>query len=211
MYGECYAEKWVLAENKGAIAEIATNRCGTASGNMALIEEMTRNIFEERVLHLGDAFVNAKRRIIEDHSDDIHYVGPAILYTLLGDPALSLKFFETPTTPEESGGNIPNVYLLGQNCPNPFNSTTTIRFSLSGRDGRSETGGRIIPIHTILGIYNVLGQEVRTLLDDPHEPGYYTVSWDGKDNKGKEVSSGIYLYWIKAGDFVQAKRMLLLK
>ncbi|MFQ6093200.1 MAG: FlgD immunoglobulin-like domain containing protein, partial [bacterium] len=67
------------------------------------------------------------------------------------------------------------------------------------------------PPHTTLKIYNILGQEVRTLVDELKEPGYYTVTWDGRNERGDPVSSGIYFYRLTAGDYSSTKRMVLLK
>jgi flagellar hook assembly protein FlgD len=90
---------------------------------------------------------------------------------------------------------------LKQNYPNPFNATTTIRYSTySARSA-----------HTTLEIYNILGHKLRTLVDEPQGRGNHEVIWDGKDAKGREVASGIYLYQLKLGDFIQTKKMLLLK
>ncbi len=60
-------------------------------------------------------------------------------------------------------------------------------------------------------IFNILGQRVRTLVDEQQDPGYKTVTWDGKDEKGHEVASGIYFYRLKAGDYGQVKKMVVLK
>ena len=97
---------------------------------------------------------------------------------------------------------LPRAYALMQNYPNPFNPSTDIRYQIP--DVRSHN-------HTTLKIYNVLGQEMRTLVNEPKEPGYYTVTWDGKDESGDEVSSGIYFYRLFTGQFQQTKRMVLLK
>jgi flagellar hook assembly protein FlgD len=67
------------------------------------------------------------------------------------------------------------------------------------------------PLHTTLTIYNILGQKVRTLVDEDKVPEEYQVLWDGKDNLGKEVGSGIYFYRLKVGDFSEIKRSVLLK
>lgn len=67
------------------------------------------------------------------------------------------------------------------------------------------------PIPTTLIIYNVLGQKVRTLVDEEKSPGSYQVIWDGKNEKGSEVSSGIYFYRIQAGSFIKTAKMSLLK
>lgn len=93
-------------------------------------------------------------------------------------------------------------FRLFQNYPNPFNPATTIRFSVGGEQN---------PVHTKLQIYNLLGQEVRTLVDETKSVGEHKVVWDGKDDSAEDVASGIYLYRIQAGGFTQAKRLVLLK
>jgi len=62
-----------------------------------------------------------------------------------------------------------------------------------------------------LKIYNILGQEVRTFVKGSQNAGRYEIVWDGKNNFGKQVSSGIYIYRIQAGDFVQSRKMMFLK
>jgi flagellar hook assembly protein FlgD len=97
-------------------------------------------------------------------------------------------------------------YTLGQNYPNPFNPSTTIPFTVRGSQFTVHS-----PIHTTLVIYNILGQEVRTIVDNERMPGNYQVIWDGKDERGNEVSSGIYFYQFKAGDFKETKKMSLVR
>ena len=95
--------------------------------------------------------------------------------------------------------DIPDTFSVAQNYPNPFNPETIITYELP----QSE--------HVKLVIYNVLGQEIRTLVNDLKPPGRYVVVWDSRDELGHPVSSGIYLYRMVAGDFVQIKKMLILK
>jgi len=102
---------------------------------------------------------------------------------------------------EEEGQTLPHKFTLEQNYPNPFNANTVIRYSLSV--SRSTL--------TTLKIYNILGEEVRTLIDKWQSKGEYQISWNGKDNYGKEVASGIYLYQLKVGDQRKTKKLLLLK
>ncbi|MFQ6091287.1 MAG: FlgD immunoglobulin-like domain containing protein [bacterium] len=78
------------------------------------------------------------------------------------------------------------------------------------RHKMSEARGKK-PIHATLKIYNVLGQEVRTLVDEVKEPGYHTATWDGRDCFGNDVASGIYFYRLTAGGFTAAERMVLLR
>ena len=90
---------------------------------------------------------------------------------------------------------VPSKFELSQNYPNPFNPFTTIPFQVG--DSRFVVHS---PLRTTLKIYNILGQLVRTLVDKEKAPGNYNVVWDGKDDSGKEVSSGIYFYQLKTPD-----------
>lgn len=93
----------------------------------------------------------------------------------------------------------PTHFALGQNYPNPFNASTMISYTLKS------------DADVTLKIYNILGQEVKTLLEKHQPAGTYTVTWDGKDSKGNDVASGIYFYQIKAGEFSAKKKMAYLK
>ena len=106
---------------------------------------------------------------------------------------------------------LPRKFVLHQNSPNPFNPKTSIQYTLPGGKRRTEDGGRITPSHVSLKIYNILGQEVRVLVDEVKEAGYYTVTWDGKDASGNDVTSGVYFYRLDAGGFSSTKRMMLMK
>lgn len=93
----------------------------------------------------------------------------------------------------------PAVTALHQNYPNPFNPTTTVRFDLQK------------PAHVKLIVYNVKGGLVSTVVDREMTEGCKEVTWSAKDNRGRAVSSGIYFYRLVAGDFVQTKKMVLLR
>jgi hypothetical protein len=95
-------------------------------------------------------------------------------------------------------------FYLSANYPNPFNPVTRIEFRVKSLEFRD-------PIHTTLKVYNVMGQLVRTLVDEPKEPGTYEVIWDGRDENGNQVASGVYFYRLDAGDFTQTKKMVLMK
>lgn len=97
----------------------------------------------------------------------------------------------------------PKTYSLSQNYPNPFNSATLIRYYLSADRRR--------PSAVTLKIYNVRGQLVRTLVDEEKDTGSYTVRWDGRDEMGKAVASGVYLYKLTSGEFNETKKMALLR
>ncbi|MCB0302377.1 MAG: T9SS type A sorting domain-containing protein [Calditrichaeota bacterium] len=95
--------------------------------------------------------------------------------------------------------NLPMEYALDQNYPNPFNPTTTVRFALPEAS------------NVTLSIYNILGQEVYNLVRGNLEAGFHTFQWNATDQYGARVTSGIYIYRLQAGNFVQTRKMLLVK
>jgi hypothetical protein len=105
----------------------------------------------------------------------------------------------TAVEDEEEIAQRPSEFELYQNYPNPFNPGTKIEFALK------KTG------HVTLHIYNVLGEKVKTLLDQDQPAGFYQINWDGENDNGKPVASGIYLYKLEVNGFSEAKKMLLLK
>lgn len=94
---------------------------------------------------------------------------------------------------------LPTKFEVTQNYPNPFNPSTTIKYSVPSAT------------YVTIKVYNMLGQEVKTLVNKDVAPGRFSVTWNGDNNYGSKVSSGTYIYQIVAGDFVQAKKMILLK
>ena len=99
----------------------------------------------------------------------------------------------------DAGSSIPTSFALQQNYPNPFNPNTQISYDLPN------------DVNVVLKIYNMVGQEVRTLVNEQKTAGAYTATWDGRSNAGSKVASGVYLYVLRAGQFVQTKKMTLLK
>ncbi len=118
-----------------------------------------------------------------------------------------LKFFGDFATGIGDGpfSNLPQSFQLNQNYPNPFNPSTTISYTIHSR-GTSQN-----PYRTVLEIYNLLGQRVRTLVDEPQPPGIYEVQWAGVTDAGTKVASGIYFYRLVLGDQSQTKKMVFIK
>jgi hypothetical protein len=102
-------------------------------------------------------------------------------------------------TDVETLEGLPTEFALKQNYPNPFNPTTEIGFAVPKAT------------HVRLSVYTISGELVTTLVDDMMQAGRYRVTWDGQTINGTPVSSGLYLYRINAGDFVQTMKMVLLK
>lgn len=107
--------------------------------------------------------------------------------------------YEVALAVEVGEGRVPAVFELEQNYPNPFNPITAIRYSLRR------------PSQVEITVFNVLGQEVRTLESGMQPAGSYETTWNGTDQAGSPVASGVYFYRIKAGDFTETRKMVLLK
>ncbi|MEE3195880.1 MAG: T9SS type A sorting domain-containing protein, partial [Candidatus Neomarinimicrobiota bacterium] len=94
---------------------------------------------------------------------------------------------------------LPERFNLYQNYPNPFNPVTTLRYDLP----------EISPVN--ITIYDMLGRQVKTLMDQTQDAGYKSVIWNATNDYGNPVSAGIYLYQIQAGEYISIKKMVLLK
>jgi len=125
------------------------------------------------------------------HLEFIDTLGSVSWIPVFYKGVLNVKDVNTPTKP--------TFFSLSQNYPNPFNPKTMIRFALP-KDSWVK-----------LEVYNILGQKVKTLVDEKLTAGVKEVDWDGKDGKGLEVASGIYFYKIKADYFTDVKKMVMLK
>ncbi|MFZ1682944.1 MAG: T9SS type A sorting domain-containing protein [Candidatus Zixiibacteriota bacterium] len=94
---------------------------------------------------------------------------------------------------------LPNSFSVSQNYPNPFNPTTTIEFDVPAKS------------QVNLTVYNVLGQKVKTLVNQEMAAGKFKTEWDGRSESGAQISSGIYFYKFEAGSYVMTKKMVMLK
>jgi hypothetical protein len=118
---------------------------------------------------------------------------------LVGTDAVRLNVDVFSELKPKESGSPPDDFSLSQNYPNPFNPQTVISYSLP-QDA-----------HVKLVIHNILGQKVKTLVDEHQSAGVQSVCWDGTDDKGNQVSSGVYLYKLEADEFSDMKKMLLVK
>jgi choice-of-anchor B domain-containing protein len=111
-----------------------------------------------------------------------------------------LSWFDVSTTLSQNLDNtVPNDYRLLQNYPNPFNPTTNIQYHIPRQE------------RVILRVFNLLGQEMTTLINKIQNAGIHTVTWDGRNSNRNPVPSGIYLYQIEAGSFKEVGKMMLIK
>ena len=136
--------------------------------------------------------------LIEDPSKRYYFVVTA--FDKLHNESLPSNEVSTiPVFVAEFGEGMPNKFELYQNYPNPFNSETIIEFDLPFDSWVS------------LKIYNVLGQEVKTLVDELKRAGKHKVVWDGRNEEGSPVTSGIYFCKMVAGTFAKSIKVVLVK
>jgi len=147
--------------------------------------------------------VGKKEKMSKLIFDDFVFKGNENEYDIIlsnGSIKVGDKFIvEQKTDVKEKGGTIPTKFALLNNYPNPFNPETRIQYELAKNS------------FVTLTIYNILGQKLVSLVDQNQHAGYYTSRWNGKDLFGLPVASGIYLYRLKTDNFVDVKKMYLLK
>ncbi len=144
--------------------------------------------------------------LLKDPVEDSPTDGPYVRFRshrYLSEYPQELPYLEILTEPTDveclDDENTYKVFSLGQNFPNPFNSTTLFQFELD----RSAWVN--------LTIYSIRGQRVKTVLNTRRQAGAHVIEWDATDQYGEPVSSGIYLYRLQTEDFSQTKRLLYLK
>jgi len=111
----------------------------------------------------------------------------------------NISFYSNSVGIDNRNETFPQGFALEQNFPNPFNPVTTLRYDLPENSYVNVT------------VYDMLGTQVRTLVNTTQDAGFRSVIWNATNDYGKPVSAGIYLYQIQAGEFVQTKKMVLLK
>jgi hypothetical protein len=149
-------------------------------------------VVDSKIVFFGFGF----EAVNKPGEDDEYFTRKKLMKLVLDylDPSVGVHEPE-----EEQSPLLPKSYVLSQNYPNPFNPFTTIRYELS-----EET-----EVH--LKIFNVRGQPIRVLVNEKQSPDTYRVIWDGKNDRGVPVSSGVYFYHLKADGKTQARKMILLK
>jgi len=132
-----------------------------------------------------------------DYGDFVYIVKAMFTNNNLSAPAFSNILAWTTDEVEEVV--VPLVTNLGVNFPNPFNPSTTIRFDLAKND------------YVQIDVFNIRGQRVKTLINEYHEAGRFSVEWNGTDENGRQVGSGVYFYQMRTSDHLETRRMLLMK
>ena len=126
--------------------------------------------------------------------------GQKIAFATDRDGNLEIYVLSTAATAvEEYGENLPLIFLLGQNFPNPFNNSTTIFYTVRRR------------AEVELAVYNLAGQKVANLVRETRDAGEYSLRWNGLDARLRELASGIYFYRLRAEHRVESRKLLLLR
>jgi Beta-propeller repeat len=134
-----------------------------------------------------------------DDSENVYVTGFSYIDQYCSE-YVTIKYIQsTPVSVKEEEIKKPGSYLLSQNYPNPFNPGTVISYELKGT------------AFVILKLYDLMGKDVMTLVNEKQTGGSYQVVWNGRNKYGKEVSSGIYFYRLKTDAFSQTRKMILIR
>jgi PKD repeat protein len=187
--------------NGSAWQTIASFARGATYGGVTL----NNNVFYHTTLSFTNSQYNfpsnAKLRFrcdASNNSDDV-YIDEIEFRGLSSGAAGSQIQPITLSSLNSLNSNLPDEFSLGQNYPNPFNPTTTIQYNLPEA------------AQVRLEIYNMTGQRVRTLVSGGMDAGNHSVQWDGTNEYGEKVASGVYIYRIVAGSFIQTRKMVMMK
>jgi len=131
--------------------------------------------------------------------EEIKSVTPSISEFEFVDVIVDDKSATVTVVENQSSKQVPIDWQLSQNYPNPFNVETSINYQVPLRS------------HVTIEVFNLLGQRLKTLVNEEKNSGYHRLTWDGKDNSGQTVSTGIYIYKMEADQFVAIKKMILLR
>jgi hypothetical protein len=184
------AERLLFNPPGGALAVFASSGNSYVNASKTLIFNLVEFVLNNPDTTLGRSILRVKKNYGSPLTPD----NTLRRFTLLGDPALKLPadFLSGLNTPVD---NNVQSFNLKQNYPNPFNPSTTIRFDLPKTS------------KVTLKIFNILGEEIATLVSDQLSAGSYSYEWSGTGG----MASGVYLYRLEAEGFVQTRKMILMK
>lgn len=170
---------------------------------------MTGGIHPDKIYYMNDLYNDTTYVVsgscLANFNVHLDAYGAAVFILSDQEERLNLPEIPTPVKRGWEGIQYPDQLVLMQNYPNPFNQETYIHYELPEREG----------YHVSLKIFNLLGQEVRTMVDSYQSPGGYTINWDGRDKWGWPVPSGIYLYCLEARGskqkFSKIKKLIVMR
>lgn len=144
---------------------------------------------------------NSKTLVLNFNLKDAPEGEIAELFLVLKDRNGNRWNFSTTVHVGSGTTALPKAFSLSQNSPNPFNPSTTISYDVP--EGKK--------IQISIKVYDIRGRLIRTLVNEEKEAGSYNVFWDGTDQNGRQISSGVYFYRMAAGEFEQTRKMVMIK
>ena len=196
-YGLPICHRFLVESNKGAIEWIGPTLGSWQKANELISKYIIRELFDDPDRPAAESFLLALQRIYRDYADYREIVKTADSYAFLGDP-LS-RFYRFPTvTQAESNDKSPKV-LLYQNFPNPFNPSTTIKFSINQKE------------YVDISVYDINGKKIKKLISKVLPSGWYVIRWNGLNDRNVKVASGVYFCRLKTKDNSITKKMVLLR
>ena len=196
-YGKPVFERFLVEEGKGAIAWVGPGLGSWQRGNEAFGKYFVEEIYNDLSRPVAESFLIAQQRVYQDYPQDNGLLKTVDMYAFLGHPLLRL-YREAVITAANSD-EIPRIVSLGQNYPNPFNPSTVIEFSINHRG------------HVELVVYDVAGRRVSQIVNREMVAGRHKIRWDGKNDSGLDVASGLYFYRLRFGGLSQTRKIVVLK
>ena len=130
--------------------------------------------------------------LMDNAGGSAHYTTAGLVVTMTMPVITSVEDYA-------DNSSIPKTFALNQNYPNPFNPATTVSYQLPKNE------------NVVLDIYNITGQLIKSLVNEPKNAGNYRIQWNGTNESGQRVATGIYIYHLKAGSYEKTRKMVLLK
>lgn len=187
------------ADTSSVVAAFVNGECRGVA-RVHYIEALRKSLFFLQIYgtsidaeEIAFRFHDARQQLFFNANESAMFAADSVI------GAVDAPFTISASLTSVDGSGLPKEFALGQNYPNPFNPVTNIRYALP-RESYVE-----------IGVYDVVGQKVRTLVIGTQSAGERTVAWDGTDDRGVALGSGVYFCKMTAGDFLQSRKLLLMK
>lgn len=198
-FGTPIAEKFLFEEGKGAVAWIGPTIGSWQEANGVIVEYIVQEIYSDLSRPIAESWLIAMQRIFTDYQNQRDIFRTAMAYAFLGDPISRLSHVIDPITDSDSESENQHKLALDQNSPNPFNPYTRISFTIPMAD--------LVDIR----IYNVAGKLVKKLLSEELPAGRHAISWNGNNDSGVKVASGIYFCRMITSGGTKTRKMVILR
>ncbi len=183
-------------------ADFNTGDIGSVAGPLSVVGYPSYSIDDKTIIyHTSQVISGIPHHTLEQMPLKSNFIeGTGVNKLYLVDANYPIWFvIGTRTNVENEIENIPSAFTLSQNYPNPFNPSTTIKYSLAKEE------------KVRIGVYDMLGNKITELVNESKNAGLHEVIWNGSNDMGNKVSSGVYILTINAGSYFQSRKMVLMK